>query len=447
MTCLYRTKTPIDFGLRSKLFWDCIFIFCSIFRVYETQPFRMNLKSLLSILFLCLVFPEAKAQSSNFRIIGYVPNWIDVNSFTQSFNFKQVTHLNYAFQNPDASGNLYESNTGLTALVTKAHLNNVKVLVSIGGGSAADGAVKTNFQNQIITAEKRAAFIHKIAAYLKTYKLDGLDVDEEGPAINSNYGAFIKQLADSLKPKGLLLTTAVGWGNENIPNSAFQYFDWVNLMAYDYTGDWDQKRPGQHSPYWYAQKMISDFKKRGVKKEQLCLGVPFYGYGFYKLPGSYSYNSIITKYPDAWQKDQVGDTIYYNGMPTIWKKTKLALAEVSGVMIWELSQDVKGDKSLMKVISSTVDSLETSAINLTQPGGLKIYPNPARNELVIENLSFAQRSSVVVINILGERIKTFQPEYLNGQSTRLDISSLSKGTYICLVTSPEGNCSKLFLKK
>jgi GH18 family chitinase len=407
----------------------------------------MNLKTLFAILFLCFAYPEAHAQSSNFRIIGYVPNWIDVNVFVQSFDFKQVTHLNYAFQNPDASGNLYESNVGLPALVAKAHLNNVKVLVSLGGGSAADGTVKNNFQNQIITAEKRAAFIHKIALYLKTYKLDGLDVDEEGPAINSNYGAFIKQLADSLKPKGLLLTTAVGWGNESIPNTAFQYFDWVNLMAYDLTGNWDLKRPGQHSPYSYAQQMISDFKKRGVKKEQLCLGVPFYGYGFYKTPGSFNYDDILTKYPDAWQKDQVGDTIYYNGMTTIWKKTKLALGEASGIMIWELSNDVKGDKSLLKVISTTVDSLKTSSAYQPQPKGIKIYPNPAGSELIFENLSLWKTPTIELVNLLGESVKTFKPEYLNSQSGHFDISSLNSGTYICRISSSEGSCSKLFVKE
>jgi chitinase len=407
----------------------------------------MNLKTLFAILFLCFAYPEIQAQTNAFRIIGYVPNWIDVNVFAQNFDYKQVTHLNYAFQNPDASGNLVESNNGLPALVAKAHLNNVKVLVSLGGGSAADGSVKTNFQNQISTAEKRAAFIHKIALYLKTYKLDGLDVDEEGPAINSNYGYFIKQLADSLKPKGLLLTTAVGWGNESIPNTAFQYFDWVNLMAYDLTGNWDLKLPGQHSPYSYAQQMISDFKKRGVKKEQLCLGVPFYGYGFYKIPGSFNYDDILAKYPDAWQKDQVGDTIYYNGMTTIWKKTRLALGEASGIMIWELSNDVKGDKSLLKVISSTVDSLKTSSANYSQPKGIKIYPNPAGAELIFENLSLWKNTTIELVNLLGESVKTFNPEYSNNESNHFDISSLNSGTYICRVSSPEGSYSKLFVKQ
>lgn len=410
--------------------------------------FRKNSGKLLAIFFLLLAATNLSAQTKSFRIIGYVPNWIDVTTFAQSFDFKQVTHLNYAFQNPNATGDLVESNDGLTALVAKAHQNNVKVLVSIGGGSAADGTVKTNFQNQISSSDKRAAFIHKIAVYLNKYKLDGLDVDEEGPAINSNYGAFIKQLADSLKPKGLLLTSAVGWGNENIPNSAFKYFDWINLMAYDLTGNWDLKNPGQHSPFWYAQQMIKDFKKRGVPKDQLCLGVPFYGYGFYKTPGSFNYVDILARYPDAWQKDQVGDTIYYNGMTTIWKKTKLALTETSGIMIWELSNDVKGDKSLLKVISSTVDSLQTStAINLNQPRELMIYPNPAGNQLVIGNLYPGQTTSIEVLNMLGSMMQSRIIHQNRDAIAQINISNLSQGIYICRVTTPERIQSKLFVKE
>jgi len=401
----------------------------------------------LAFLFLMVMATNLQAQSKSFRIIGYVPNWIDVTAFAQNFDYKKVTHLNYAFQNPNAAGDLVEDNNGLTVMVAKAHQNKVKVLVSLGGASSAEGAIKTHFQNLISTSLQRAAFIHKIVIYLNKFKLDGLDVDEEGPAINSNYGAFIRQLADSLKPKGFLLTSAVGWGNENIPNAAFKYFDWVNLMAYDLTGDWDQKNPGQHSPYAYAQQMIKDFTKRGVTKDQLCLGVPFYGYGFYKTPGSFNYIDIIAKYPDAWQKDQVGDTIYYNGMTTIWKKTKLALKEASGIMIWELSNDAIGDKSLLKVISSTVDSLQSSAaINLKLPTGMKIYPNPAGNELVIENLNSGQTASIEVLNIQGELVKTVNLKKLEGSSARIDISSLICGSYLCRLIFPEGNCSKLFVK-
>ncbi|HEY3373245.1 MAG TPA: glycosyl hydrolase family 18 protein [Prolixibacteraceae bacterium] len=389
-----------------------------------------------------------QAQDKPFRIVGYVPSWGDVASLTQSFDFKQVTHINYAFQNPDASGNLVGSNLGLPALVTKAHANNVKVLVSIGGGSAADGIIKDYFLNLISTADKRAAFIHKIALYLKGYKLDGLDVDEEGPAINSNYGAFIKQLADSLKPKGYLLTTAVGWGNEKILNTTLPLFDYMALMAYDYTGDWNQTRPGQHAPYWYAQQMINDFVKRGVKKENLCLGLPFYGYGFYKLPGSYNYNTILTKYPNAWQTDQVGDTIYYNGMNTIWKKTKLALAQTSGVMIWELSNEVKGERSLLRVINLTVDSMSVSAsASLLRDKGFKIYPNPANDHLIIETPNSLSLGRVNILTINGSIVQTLSLQPAGGTESQVNISGLTRGEYICQVTSGDGIFAKLFVKE
>ena len=408
----------------------------------------LRLKAVPVLLLLLFAAATLQAQTRTFRIIGYVPNWIDVPGFTKNFDFKQVTHLNFAFQNPDVSGNLVGSNTGLTALVEKAHANGVKVLVSIGGGSAADGTIKTNYQNLISTSEKRAAFIHKIVVYLNKYKLDGLDVDEEGPAINSNYGAFIRQLADSLKPKGKLLTAAVGWGAEKIQNPTLQYFDYITLMAYDYTGNWDLTRPGQHSPYWYAQKMIIDWMARGVKKENLCLGVPFYGYGFYKSVGSFNYNTILARFPDAWQKDQVGDTIYYNGMNTIWKKTKLAMAQVSGIMIWELSNDVKGERSLLKVISSTVDSLTTSAsVNLPNVNGWNIYPNPANDHLILENQARRHLATINIIDIKGSVVKTINLQSYVGAETRISISPLIKGEYICRVTSPEGVFSKLFMKE
>ena len=320
---------------------------------FKIKPLQLTFLLMLGVII-------SQAQTRTFRIVGYVPSWIDVPSFTQKFDFKQVTHLNYSFLNPDASGNLLGPNNGLTQLVAKAHENKVKVLISIGGGSAAEGLIKENFHRLISTSDKRADFIHKLVTYLNTYQLDGLDVDEEGPAINEHYGAFVKQLADSLRPKGKLLTAAVGWGNENIPNSILPVYDFITLMAYDETGTWNLSRPGQHSPYAYAEKMIKDFKARGVKKENLCLGLPFYGYGFYHSVGNYNYSKLLEKFPDAWQKDQVADTIYYNGIPTIWKKTKLAMAETSGVMIWELSHDTIGERSLLKVISSTIDSVGVS---------------------------------------------------------------------------------------
>jgi len=41
---------------------------------------------------------------------------------------------------------------------------------------------------------------------------------------------------------------------------------------------------------------------------------------------------------------QTGKTLYYNGIPTIKKKTVLAKEKASGIMIWQLSGDATGFK-------------------------------------------------------------------------------------------------------
>jgi len=44
--------------------------------------------------------------------------------------------------------------------------------------------------------------------------------------------------------------------------------------------------------------------------------------------------------------------VYYNGINTIKQKTQFALKEkMAGVMIWEISQDLNDDRSLLKAIN------------------------------------------------------------------------------------------------
>ena len=47
--------------------------------------------------------------------------------------------------------------------------------------------------------------------------------------------------------------------------------------------------------------------------------------------------------------------VYYNGMDTIAKKTRYALENLGGIMIWELTQDTSDEeKSLLQMIERTV---------------------------------------------------------------------------------------------
>jgi len=58
-------------------------------------------------------------------------------------------------------------------------------------------------------------------------------------------------------------------------------------------------------------------------------------------------------------KKLYGGTMYCNGIATIRAKTKLALKETAGIMIWQLSGDAKGKQSLLGQINEEVNLFAT----------------------------------------------------------------------------------------
>jgi hypothetical protein len=81
--------------------------------------------------------------------------------------------------------------------------------------------------------------------------------------------------------------------------------------------------------------------------------VPFYGWGFGPAfnEGGYQFSEIVAKYPGSELTDQVGKTIWYNGIPTMKAKVKFVVDEgLGGIMIWSLNQDAKGKLSLLSTI-------------------------------------------------------------------------------------------------
>lgn len=303
-----------------------------------------------------LVAVGATAQAKK-MVVAYVPNWIDAESFVKTIDYKKITHINIAFENPiDDDGNMPYSAKDET-IVQAARTHKVKVLISIGGGSASGDKVLQARYFSLLTSEKRAGFVSKLADYVVKHQFDGLDVDIEGPSINQNYGAFIDDLSVALKAKKKLLTSALskGYGGDKVPDSVFAKFDFVNIMAYDGAGPWQPDVPGQHSSFEFAKDNVKYWLDRGLPRSKAVLGVPFYGYGFGDAfrNGDYSYSKIMEKYVGAELVDQVGSTIWYNGIPTIKAKAQHVVDEkLAGVMIWSLDYDVPGEKSLLSALDS-----------------------------------------------------------------------------------------------
>ncbi|RYD85495.1 MAG: hypothetical protein EOP54_31265, partial [Sphingobacteriales bacterium] len=291
--------------------------------------------------------PLPSRRPTDFRVSGYFRG--DLVADLSRVDFAKLTHINIAFINPDSGGD-FPAVPGLANFVTQAHAANVKVLASIGGGSAP------SYYSTLINPSNRAAFIANVSTFLSSNQLDGIDVDLEGNLVNADYEGFVTALAAAIKP-GKLLSGAVATSNgSQYTSTALAAFDYINVMSYDKTGPWNPSNPGQHSPY----KMIVDDVlywsiNKGISRTKLNMGLPFYGYGFNGATAtSMRYGKIVNVYPGAENVDQVsmtgGGTMYYNGIPTIKSKTTLALSQTGGVAIWQILQDTVGSKSLLNAI-------------------------------------------------------------------------------------------------
>lgn len=141
-----------------------------------------------------------------------------------------------------------------------------------------------------------------------------------------------------------------------IPVSSIPFFDLVNVMSYDAVGPSWGPAGAEHSSYAMAERDLTLWLSRGVPRDRLVLGLPFYGYGFAGEQTNWSYRDLAAaRGKDATNADVIGDRcdgcsyITHNSPATIEKKSRLAAEKAAGVMIWELSQDTP-DHTLTKAI-------------------------------------------------------------------------------------------------
>ncbi|QKX06540.1 T9SS type A sorting domain-containing protein [Aquimarina sp. TRL1] len=300
------------------------------------------------------------SNNSNFKIVGYMPSW---SGSVQAIQYDKVTHLNYSFLLPNSDGSLQaiENPQKLQEMVRLAHAKNVKVCIAIGGWNGGNDSAFTNLAANVTT---RTAFINNVMDFVAQYNLDGVDMDWEYPREGNepqHFALLMSELGQKLRAQGKLLTAAVvslGYNADGILTEVFNDVDFLNLMAYDASGN-------DHSPYSYAVSSLDYWLGRGLPKSKAVLGVPFYGRNPYK-----AYNTLLAEgaNPDA----DVFNNIYYNGRVTMKKKTQLAMERASGIMIWELSMDATGNNSLLNVIKTTSGDpcnpdLIAPVVNITAP--------------------------------------------------------------------------------
>lgn len=291
------------------------------------------------------------------RIVGYLPSYrFDLNN---NIEYCKLTHLNLAFANPGSNGKLIINDFNDIVVKARNDNNNIKIYISIGGGYLTDEQASI-WSNLIDIKENRPTIVNEIVSFVEDNSLDGVDVDLEWQYVTPGYSPFVIELKSALSAKGKGMTAALPGTTkfDNITDEALQTFDFINLMAYDFTGPWNPTVSGQHSSYNNANQSINFWKNKGISLNKLTLGVPFYGYDFSDSSNvtSFTFGQMVSLNSSYSELDNVG-LKFYNGRPTIKSKVKLAGEQVSGIMIWELGQDSFSEYSLLKTIHNEYKNL------------------------------------------------------------------------------------------
>ncbi len=394
----------------------------------------------LPVLVLCFL-SAGVVFSQDFKVIGYLATW-NFDTHTSRVEWERLTHVNLAFANPDAGGNLTTEGVDIDPVVAAAHQHGVQVFISLAGGALTpQWASAWEYWMQ---PQRLNEFIGKILQYVEVHDLDGVDVDLEWQYVDELYSPFVLALKNALAAQGLPMTAALpgSYRYPQITSQALAAFDWINLMIYDLTGPWNPANPGQHSPYAWAQQCLQYWENQGLPGHRQTLGVPFYGYNFGVTPvDAVTFNEIVALDPANAYLDQVGQ-LYYNGIPTIEAKTQLALDETSGIMIWELGQDAcdpLGDYSLLRAIDQTLHPV--NATGDPPATGIWLFPNPADGWITVDGLPLT-RAFAQIFDFQGK----LRWEDHTGDFARIDLTDLPAGLFALRIQAEGRTWARSFVK-
>ena len=339
----------VFFTKMKKSFFFCLLFFCAVLSCSE------NIEKEI----------ESNEQTKDSFVVGYLPFWRF--ELENQIDFCKLTHLNLAFANPDASGNIIMPNIGTVVSNAKSENPNILISISLAGGVLNDEQAK-NWSNLIDNPENVSSLVSNIVNYVIDNNIDGVDVDLEWQNVTSGYSNFVIKLNSELEKHSKIITAALPATTRfnNISDEAIAVFDMIHIMAYDFTGPWNPNNAGQHSSYSHALQSIDFWTNSvGISSTKLTLGLPFYGYDFSNSNNvtAFTYSSMVASDQNYADVDNVG-LKFFNGRPTIKSKVKLASEKVGGVMVWELGQDNFGDLSLLKTIHDEFSNLGVETTKL-----------------------------------------------------------------------------------
>ena len=365
-----------------------------------------------------------------FRVVGYLASWGVRSKGTRIAELPgdRLTHVIYAFGviGPDGGVALFDpcldagecsagaapragGNFGQLQLLKQRHPQ-LKVLIAIGGWTRSG-----NFSDAALTTESRQRLAESAITFMRRWPglIDGFDIDWEFPVFGGlkenvtrpedrqNFTLMLAELRRQLDVEGArdgrryLLTAATAAGGRLIANLELDritpLLDWFNVMTYDYHSGSAiahfnaplHSATNDPTPFYNIDSTVAMYRRGGVPREKIVVGVPFYGRAYGGVHGpngglfqpatgpppewatGLDYRQLAARNPTAhgfvrrWHSeaqvpwlhnDSSGVFITYDDPESIGLKADYVREQgLGGVMIWELGGD---DGSLLGAIQS-----------------------------------------------------------------------------------------------
>ena len=336
------------------------------------------------------------------RVVAFVPGWKNVK--TMDINASSITHILYAFVKIKPNGIPYLPDPGdeenlyyLTSLKEKNP--QLKVLLSVGGWKGSK-----YFSDVAKTDSSRRKFVGQLVVLVTMYNLDGVDIDWEYPGQTGagnhylpedkwNYSLLLEDLRVALNRIAFLrndnhhylltidAAARQNWLDHVDISEIIKVVDFINLMTYDYYGEWDN-RTGHHTnlftsfcePYGNSvNQSVILFEHAGVPADKIVIGGAFFGHWWNRVDknnrglcqvargkgGTVSYRTIVDsimkipgykKYwdrkaraPYLWNEKEAVFVTYDDPRSIKEKARYVRKKKLGGIMFREYPGDLNGE--------------------------------------------------------------------------------------------------------
>ncbi|KAI8435064.1 hypothetical protein MSG28_003474 [Choristoneura fumiferana] len=261
-----------------------------------------------------LPLPGLSLLNTQYKLVCYYTNWAWYRPGPGKYGPEDIdpslcTHIVYGFAvlGDDGLITAHDSwadfDNELYNRVVEYKEYGIKVSLALGGWNDSAG---DKYSKLVNSPAARARFVTHAVQFLEKYNFDGLDLDWEYPKCwqvdcskgpesdKQGFSNLVRELSAVLKPKGLLLSSAVS-PNKKVIDEGYdvpvlaRHMDWIAVMTYDYHGQWDKKtghvaplyyHPDDDTTYFNANYTIHYWMNKGAPSKKLVMGIPMYGQTF-----------------------------------------------------------------------------------------------------------------------------------------------------------------------